>query len=218
MTLLKPSRRDILKMSAAAPMLGMAAPALANIGGPNGTQPSHFRFTLGEARLTVVSDGYFTSPIGTVGVNADPEEVKEAHEEGIEILDARGPQEIVLTKGGRISGLRTWKVISIFDDQGRFSPSYDEADEMLHKANMVIEAIGQASDVELQGDELTEALEWDRGRLSVDAEGRTSQSWLWAAGDCVHGPDIIHAVADGHVVAHSIDAALNEQEEADAKN
>ncbi len=76
MTILKPSRRDILKMSAAAPMLGIAAPALANIGGPDGTQPSHFRFTLGAARMTVVSDGYFTGPIGTIGVNADPEEVK----------------------------------------------------------------------------------------------------------------------------------------------
>jgi len=82
MTLIRPSRRDILKMSAAAPMLGMAAPALANLSGPDGAQPSHFRFTLGEARMTVVSDGYFLAPISTVGVNADPEEVRaymEAH-------------------------------------------------------------------------------------------------------------------------------------------
>ena len=76
MTILRPSRRDILKMSAAAPMMSLAAPAMANIGGPDGPQPSHFRFTLGEARMTVVSDGYFTGPIATVGVNADPEEVK----------------------------------------------------------------------------------------------------------------------------------------------
>ena len=82
MTLIRPSRRDILKMSAAAPMLGMAAPAMANIGGPDGAQNSHFRFTLGDARLTVVSDGYFTAAISSVGVNADPEEVRafmEAH-------------------------------------------------------------------------------------------------------------------------------------------
>ncbi len=82
MTLLRPSRRDILKMSATAPMLGMAAPAVAQLGGPAGTQPSHFRFTLGEARMTIVSDGYFTSPIRTIGVNAEPEEVRafmEAH-------------------------------------------------------------------------------------------------------------------------------------------
>jgi len=75
MTLLRPNRRDILKISAAAPALGFAAPALANIGGPAGEQPGHFRFTLGEARLTVVSDGYFTAPISTIGINAPPEAV-----------------------------------------------------------------------------------------------------------------------------------------------
>lgn len=149
---------------------------------------------------------------------ADPDEIKECFEEGIEIFDARGPQEVRITKGGKLSGLRTWKVISIFDEQGRFAPSYDESDEMLHKADMVIEAIGQASDVALLGHDLTEALEWARGRLAVDAAGRTSQSWLWAAGDCVNGPDIIHAVADGHVVAASIDAMLQEQEQTDAKD
>ncbi len=82
MTLIRPSRRDILKMTAAAPMLGMAAPAMANLSGPDGRQPSHFRFTLGEARMTVVSDGYFTQPLSGVGVNADPAEVRaflEAH-------------------------------------------------------------------------------------------------------------------------------------------
>lgn len=82
MTLIRPSRRDILKMATAAPTLGMAAPAIANIGGPDGNQPSHFRFTLGEARMTVVSDGYFTAPLSGVAVNADPEEVRaylEAH-------------------------------------------------------------------------------------------------------------------------------------------
>ncbi len=77
MTLLKPNRRDILKMSAAAPLLGLSAPAAqAGLGGPDGDQPSHFRFSLGAARMTVVSDGYFTSPLRTVGVNAEPEEVK----------------------------------------------------------------------------------------------------------------------------------------------
>lgn len=82
MTLLRPSRRDILKMSAAAPLLGMAAPSVANIGGPDGPQPSHFRFTVGEARMTVVSDGYFTAPLSGIGINADPEDVRaflEAH-------------------------------------------------------------------------------------------------------------------------------------------
>jgi len=143
---------------------------------------------------------------------ADPVEVKECGEEGITILDARGPQEIVTTKAGKVTGLKTWKVMSIFDEQGRFAPSYDESDEMIHKGDMVIEAIGQMSDVGLLGEALTEALEWNRGRIKVDGDGRTSEPWLWAGGDCVNGPDVVHAVADGHRVAQSIEAVFSEQE------
>ena len=143
---------------------------------------------------------------------ADPEEVKECGEEGIEILDARGPQEIVIDDDGRLKGLKTWRVLSIFDDKGRFAPSYDETDAMIHEGDMVIEAIGQMSDVGLLGEDLTEALEWNRGRIAVDEDGRTSQAWLWAAGDCVKGPDVVHAVADGHRAAQSIEAAFAGQE------
>ncbi|GAB6053950.1 FAD-dependent oxidoreductase [Magnetospira thiophila] len=143
---------------------------------------------------------------------ADSDEVKESGEEGIDIFDARGPQEILFDAKGKLTGLKTWKVKAIFDEQGRFAPSYDEADEMIHDGEMVIEAIGQASDVSLLGKELTEELEWNRGRIAVDGDGRTSVSWLWAGGDCVNGPDVIHAVADGHRVAASIDAVFKQQE------
>lgn len=143
---------------------------------------------------------------------ADKEEVKESFEEGIEILDARGPQEVVLFKTGKqkgqVKGLRTWKVKSIFDDQHRFAPKYDESDEVVHLAEMVVEAIGQMADVSLLGEALTEALEWNRGRIKVDRMGRTSEPWLWAAGDAVAGPDVIHAVADGHRVAESVNKVL----------
>lgn len=138
---------------------------------------------------------------------ADPEEVKEALEEGVHIHDARGPQEVVL-EGDRLVGLRTWKVLSIFDDQGRFAPSYDDSDERLFEADMVIEAIGQMTDTDLLGEDLTEQLEWTRGRLQVDGAGRTSVPWLWAAGDMVNGPDVVHAVRDGHLAAGSIDEYL----------
>ena len=109
-------------------------------------------------------------------------------------------------------GLRTWKVLSIFDENNRFSPVYDESDEQLHEAEMVIEAIGQMSDVSILGEELTERLEWNRGRIQVDTMGRTSERWLWSAGDCVNGPDVVHAVADGHRVAASIDDMFKQKE------
>ena len=79
---------------------------------------------------------------------------------------------------------------------------------MVHPASMVIEAIGQAADISLLGAALTEKLEWNRGRIRIDADGRTSEPWLWAAGDVVSGPDVIHAVADGHRVATSVSAML----------
>ena len=143
---------------------------------------------------------------------ADAEEIKEASEEGIEIFDARGPQQVVVEED-QIKGLTTWRVTSIFDEQGRFAPKYDESDERFHQGDMVIEAIGQAAGVAFLGDDLTEALEWNRGRLQVDDDGRTSVDWLWSAGDMVRGPDVVSAVADGHRVASSINAFLSLQEQ-----
>jgi glutamate synthase (NADPH/NADH) small chain len=143
---------------------------------------------------------------------ADPVEIKESIEEEIDILDSRGPQECVTDDEDRLIGLRTWKVLTIFDEQNRFAPTYDESDERLHRGEWVVEAIGQTSDVSLLGEELTEQLDWNRGRLQVDDDGRTSEAWLWAAGDCVKGPDVVTAVATGHKVAASIESVFARQE------
>lgn len=147
---------------------------------------------------------------------ADPDEIKEAIEEGIIIRDSCGPQGCEIDSDGKLIGLKTWKVISIFDEQHRFAPKYDEADEVIHACDTLIEAIGQFSDTSLLGDELTEKLEWNRGRLQVDEQGRTSEQWLWSAGDCVRGPDVVSAVADGHRVANSISAYLQQEVEKNA--
>ena len=144
---------------------------------------------------------------------ADADEIRECFEEGIDILDARGPQEVVIDENGKVAGLRTWAVTSIFDDKGRFAPHYNEEDERIHAADMVIEAIGQMADISLLGEHLTEELEWNRGRLAIDKNGRTSVPWLWAGGDAVAGPDVVHAVADGHRMAQSISAAFEHVED-----
>jgi hypothetical protein len=71
MSLLKPTRRDLLRLAAAAPAFAMPAAARAAVltppGGGNATQ---FRFTLGEAQVTVVSDGYFSIPMSGQAINA----------------------------------------------------------------------------------------------------------------------------------------------------
>ena len=139
---------------------------------------------------------------------ADPEEIKEALEEGIVIHDNCGPQGCEIDKNGKLTGLKTWKVVSIFDKDNRFDPLYDEQEEVVHKCDAVIEAIGQYAETDLLGKTLIEELEWNRGRLQIDENGRTSEDWLWSAGDCVNGPDVVHAVADGHRVAASIEQQL----------
>ena len=159
----------------------------------------------GEVRVTL------TALEERVHFLADPDEIKEAGEEGVVILDARGPQQVVIDNG-RVAGLKTWRVKAIFDAQGRFAPSYDETDEQFHPGDMVVEAIGQTTDASLLGDALTERLAWQRGRLQTDAGGQTSEPWLWAAGDMVRGPDVVSAVADGHRVAASIHAHLSARE------
>jgi glutamate synthase (NADPH/NADH) small chain len=156
----------------------------------------------GEVRITVTALEDFEHFL------ADPEELKEAREEGIEILDSRGPKQCVINDNGQLTGLITLRVVSIFDEDGRFAPRYDDGDEQIHPADMVVEAIGQMTDISLFGDELTERLEWNRGRLRVDEDGRTSEPWLWSAGDMAFGPDVVHAVADGHRVAASIEQHL----------
>ena len=156
----------------------------------------------GEVRMIVAALEDFDNFL------ADPEEITESREEGIVILDSRGPKQCSIDGQGNLTGLVTLGVKSIFDEDGRFAPRYDDGDEQSHPADMVIESIGQMTDVSMFGDELTERLEWNRGRLKVDESGKTSESWLWSAGDMVFGPDVVHAVADGHRVAASIEQHL----------
>ncbi|WP_372609688.1 MBL fold metallo-hydrolase [Aquicoccus sp.] len=75
MTLIRPNRRDLLKLAALAPAFALPAAARARLGAPAGSNPGHFHFSLGEARMTVLSDGFFSQPAEGLGVNAPEGEV-----------------------------------------------------------------------------------------------------------------------------------------------
>ncbi len=75
MTLIKPTRRDILKVAAAMP--AFALPAYAQLGAPQqASNNGVFRFSLGDVRLTILSDGHFSTPTTGLGVNAEHAEVR----------------------------------------------------------------------------------------------------------------------------------------------
>lgn len=136
MTLIRPTRRDILKVAAAMP--AFALPASAQLGAPEGDNPGYFRFSMGDVKLTILSDGYFSMPTTGLGVNAEREEVKsflEAHyldpEQGYShtnhLLIETGEAKVLVDVG---SGNR-W-----FDTTGRLVENLDAAgvgiDEITH--------------------------------------------------------------------------------------
>ncbi len=80
MTLIRPTRREILKLAAIAPGFALPAMARADLGAPGRENPGHFHFSLGEAKMTVISDGFFNQPISDIAVNAGRAEVEAAIE------------------------------------------------------------------------------------------------------------------------------------------
>ena len=140
---------------------------------------------------------------------ADEEEIVEAGEEGVEIHPGWGPADI-LVDGDHVTGIEFKRCTQVFDEDHRFSPRFDENDRIKFDVDMVIESVGQASDMSYVEPEFVEQLETTpRRQVKVTEEGQTSLPWLFAGGDIVHGPDAIHAIADGHAAARGIEAFLD---------
>lgn len=131
-------------------------------------------------------------------------EVEEARAEGIFFHTSRGPKEI-LGKDGKVVGLKTAEVLSLFDSQGRFNPTLQENTDEVIEAGTVILAIGQQVDREALA--LDPELELSQsGNLRVDPETlQTNLEGVFAGGDAVFGPRIvIDSVANGKRAARSI--------------
>ena len=135
-------------------------------------------------------------------IPADPEEIAEAEAEGITILYRKGPHRFV-GEDGRITGLETIDVESVFDDEHRFNPTFLPGTEAVLAADTVILAVGQTADLDLLAGT---DLEQSRGGIKTDpATLRTSHPRIWAGGDVAHGPrNLIDAIADGQRAAASI--------------
>jgi formate dehydrogenase beta subunit len=143
-------------------------------------------------------------------IPADPEEIDEAEREGIRIVYRRGPQRFVGEE--RLTGLETIAVASVFDELGRFAPTFTPGTEEVIPADTVILAVGQQADVSFLGDEVERTR---AGGLQVDQTLRTSHPRIWAGGDVAKGPrNLIDAIADGRTAAASIHAALTGTETA----
>lgn len=137
-------------------------------------------------------------------------EIHEALEEGVEIINGWGPKEF-LVEGKVLKGIAFKRCVSVFDEQGRFNPKYDETEVMVLESETALVAIGQAPDLEgirEQGIEIS-----PRGTLSADPERlMTNLRGVFVGGDAFYGPKtVIEAVAQGKRAAFSIMAYLSDQ-------
>jgi ferredoxin len=110
----------------------------------------------------------------------------------------------VFNREGAIVAVELMAVVAVFDEAGRFHPTYDPGRIRTLGVDMVVLSIGQAPD-----------RSWARGTsIRTDARGRivadrdahtTSHPRIFLAGESLRGPgSAIAAVADGHRVAEVV--------------
>jgi formate dehydrogenase beta subunit len=138
---------------------------------------------------------------------AHPWEIEEAVEEGVGLNVSWGPKRI-LGNGQNVTGLELIRCASVFDEDGRFNPSFDEKVTKPIETDMVIIAIGQASDLSFLGED--GRIEVRKGTIKVDDIAlQTSDPKVFAGGDVVSGAaSVIEAITMGRKAAVSIDKYL----------
>ncbi len=163
----------------------------------------------GAAEVTIVSLETF-GEMPVLKTTQGHEEFEEAQKEGITFLTRLGPK--AFRGDGRLSAIELKRVLSVFDESGRFAPAYDEETVTTLEADGCILAIGQRADLSFvrpeDGLELTPG-----GTVRVDAETlATSVPGVFAGGDVAFGPrNLIEAVANGKRAARSIHRHLSRE-------
>lgn len=134
---------------------------------------------------------------------ADEIEIVEGEEEGIRLHDGRGPR-VILNEEGYVTGLRTVKCLSVFDENGKFSPVFDETAVDDIAADTIMFAIGQQSDLTFLAPD--DGVDVENGLIKVDPDTyQTTAPDVFACGDVAHGPRLfIHAIASAQIAARSM--------------
>jgi NADPH-dependent glutamate synthase beta subunit-like oxidoreductase len=135
---------------------------------------------------------------------AAKDEVEEALEEGIEVINSYGPKEI-LTEGGKVKGIVFKKCTQVKDADGRFNPQYDENDTITIDCENVLLSIGQSI---VWGDLLKGTnvkLRPNGGIIADSLTLQTDEPDIFAGGDVFTGPRFaIDAIAGGREAAVSM--------------
>lgn len=133
-----------------------------------------------------------------------PEEIEEALSEDIAISNSWGPKRI-LVEDGHVVGVEFKKCVSVFDENKRFSPKFDENDTKIIKTNNVLVSVGQAMD---WGSLIADSKVELNPNKTVKADPitfQTAEPDIFVGGDALVGPKFaIDAIAMGKEGAISI--------------
>lgn len=141
---------------------------------------------------------------------ASKEEIAEALEEGIELNCGWGPKE-VLEEDGKVAGVVFKKCIRVLDEQGRFSPEYDEEQTITIPCKHVIFSVGQAIEWGNMLDNLDLKRRPNGGALANKLTYQTSEPDIFVGGDVYTGPRFaIDAIAAGREGAISLHRYVHE--------
>ncbi|HHT9152522.1 MAG TPA: FAD-dependent oxidoreductase, partial [Candidatus Hypogeohydataceae bacterium YC40] len=124
-------------------------------------------------------------------------------EEGIVFNTSWGPKRVI-GENGKVKGLEVIKVKNVYDEQGRFNPSYIPGTERIIKASNILLAVGQSPDMSFMDG--SAGFELDQRKLiKIDPQTlSTSKPGVFACGDILRPGLIINAVASGQFAAQSI--------------
>jgi NADPH-dependent glutamate synthase beta subunit-like oxidoreductase len=143
---------------------------------------------------------------------ANPWEIEQAQEEGVEMLYSWGPDKII-ENDGNVTGLELVRCTSVFDDEGNFCPFFGDTKKSI-EVDQVILAIGQASETAFCRDfcflDDQGSLPVRNGLITIDnSTQETEMKGVFAGGDAANGPaTVIEAIAAGRRAAISIDTYL----------
>ncbi len=133
-------------------------------------------------------------------------EIQQAVEEGVTIHPSWGPRRFT-SGNGRVTGIDLVRCTSVFDDQGRFAPQYDNSETEHLDADAIIVTIGQEVEQQFFADH-PGLNKKPGGTIKID-QNLAAAKGVFAAGDAVRGPSsVIEAIAEGRRAAESIDKYL----------
>ncbi len=132
-------------------------------------------------------------------------EIDQAVEEGVKIHTSWGPR-MVNGVNGEVKSIELMRCTSVFDENGRFSPRYNEDELKDIDADQVIFAVGQAPDATFI--DVTD-IRTERDMVQADSDLMTGMRGIFVCGEAHRSPgSVIDAVVGGRRAASSVDRYL----------